>query len=155
MISIQLHTEEEFLTFAGQMAHAISAGAIIFLHGPLGVGKTTFVRGFLRALGYTEKVKSPTYTIVEPYEVADKHLYHFDLYRINVPEELEYIGIEDYFSSAAICLIEWPEKGFPILPQADIVCDIAFANEEREIKIEALTNRGERILQETLLEKNK
>lgn len=138
--------ESDMLIFAAQMARAMEEGVIIFLHGPLGAGKTTFTRGFLRGRGYEGKVKSPTYTLVEPYEMEGHHIFHFDFYRLYDPNELQYIGIEEYFSSSSICLIEWPEKGFPLLPEPDLVCYFAFAGQGREIRIEAHSLRGEEIL---------
>ena len=139
-------SENEMLAFAGQFARSIHHGAIIFLYGPLGAGKTTFVRGFLSALGYTGKVKSPTYTLVEPYEVADKKIFHFDLYRLTHADELEQMGIRDYFTNDSICLIEWPENGMALLPQADVACYIAFKNEIRDVRIEALSDKGSEIV---------
>lgn len=140
-------TEEEMLTFAAHFAQVIIDGAIIFLHGELGAGKTTFVRGFLRGLGYVGKVKSPTYTLVEPYEINGKHIFHFDLYRLQHARELENIGIEEYFSISNTCLIEWPEKGFPLLPEPDLSCYIEFIEGGRELRIESHSERGEHIIQ--------
>jgi len=141
-----LQTESDLLTFAAEVARAIKSGAIIFLSGPLGAGKTTFARGFLRGLGYRGKVKSPTYTLVEPYEVADKIIYHCDFYRLQNATELEQIGMSDYFTPTSICLIEWPEKGFPLLPQPDVACYIEFMDIGRTIKVEAVSARGHEIL---------
>lgn len=140
--------ETELQKFANFLSKFILPGITIYLIGPLGVGKTTFTRGFLGGLGYLGKVKSPTYTLVEPYLVADQTVFHFDLYRINDAKELWAIGFLDYFSNEAICLIEWPEKGAPLLPPADLACYIAFSNEGREIKIEAISTRGEKIMEQ-------
>ena len=113
------------------------------MQGELGAGKTTFVRGFLRALDYKGTVISPTYTLVEPYHLKEKEIFHFDLYRLNNPMELEFIGIRDYFDSA-ICLIEWPERGN--LPSPDISSHIDMQDSERKITLEAFSEQGENIL---------
>ena len=93
---------------------------LVFLNGDLGSGKTTLVRGILRSWGYDGPVKSPTYTLLEPYELADCRVLHFDFYRINDPEELLYIGIDDLLGEEAIKLVEWPSNGSSILPKPDI-----------------------------------
>jgi len=98
------------LALGAQLAEQAKPGDIIFLKGELGAGKTTLARGFLRALGYIGLVKSPTYTLVEPYHLDNVILYHFDFYRLNRIEELDEIGLSDYLTEDAICLIEWPEK---------------------------------------------
>lgn len=141
-----LSTEEDTLTFAAKMANAIEEGMILFLNGPLGAGKTTFVRGFLRGLGFGGKVKSPTYTLVEPYELNHRFIFHFDLYRLHNANELEQIGIQEYFTPTSICLVEWPEKGFPLLPEPDLTCYINFVGENREIQIKAHSTQGENVL---------
>lgn len=143
---IILPTELDTANFAAHLAASIEGGANIFLHGSLGAGKTTFARGFLRALGYTDKVKSPTYTLVETYDVDERTIFHFDLYRLEDARELKDIGIEEYFIQNAICLIEWPEKGAPFLPEPDLACYIDFADEGRALSIEAYTMRGEAII---------
>lgn len=150
-IKKNLADEAGLLALAAAVASAIDESAIIFLYGPLGAGKTTFVRGFLRALGYQDKVKSPTYTLVEPYEIHNRPIFHFDFYRLNNASELEQIGIQDYFSPQAICLIEWPEKGFPLLPPPDLACYIAFAEDGREVRLEAHSPRGEKIVNQLCL----
>jgi tRNA threonylcarbamoyladenosine biosynthesis protein TsaE len=146
----RIESEQAMLEFASRVAKAIESGAVIFLNGPLGAGKTTFTRGFLRAFGYHGKVKSPTYTLVEPYEFDGQVIFHFDFYRLDNASELEHIGLNEYFTRHSICLIEWPEKGFPLLPTPDVICDIAFAGEGREVRVEAGTERGERILAKIL-----
>ncbi len=152
--SWRLPDEQATLDAAAQLAGAWrqldddDAGAlVVFLNGDLGAGKTTFTRGFLFACGHQGVVKSPTYTLVEPYQVDGKQLYHFDLYRLGDPEELEFTGARDCFASDSVCLIEWPEKATAALPQADIVCDLRILEAGRELTMRAMTARGERWLQ--------
>src|SRR3990167_10723275 len=101
----QLPSEQDTFILAEQLAKLIANGAIIFLKGSLGAGKTTFVRGVLRAFGFHGKVKSPTYALLEPYEIDQHKIFHFDFYRINSPKELDFIGVEEYFLPAFICLV--------------------------------------------------
>ena len=97
---------------------------VLYLRGDLGVGKTTLVRGMLRGLGFAGKVKSPTYTIVEPYAVSRLDLYHFDFYRFNLPEEYLDAGLDEYFDGSGICVVEWPDKALPYLPAADLTVQL-------------------------------
>lgn len=140
-------TEEDMLSFGSGFAKNIDHGIVIFLHGPLGAGKTTFTRGFLRGFGYQSKVKSPTYTLVEPYDADGKKIFHFDLYRVNHAEELEEFGVRDYFTSESICLIEWPEKGSPLLPAPDLVLHFKFLGAGREVEVVAISNKGKEIME--------
>ncbi len=115
-----LEGEDATLALGEALGRTLRAPCVVYLRGNLGAGKTTLTRGLLRGLGFRGAVKSPTYTIVEPYELGAVTVYHFDLYRLGSPEELEYMGIRDYFGDRTIVIIEWPERGHPLLPPADI-----------------------------------
>jgi tRNA threonylcarbamoyladenosine biosynthesis protein TsaE len=132
-----LSNEAASLDFAKKIAQHLPEKAVIHLNGPLGAGKTTFVRGILLASGHQGSTKSPTYTLVEPYQITGKTFYHFDLYRLGDPEELEYIGIRDYFDEEAICLIEWPDKGQGYIAEPDLVINLSYQAESRSITLVA------------------
>lgn len=109
--------------------------SIVYLSGDLGAGKTTLVRGMLRSLGYSGAVKSPTYTLLEPYEIDGREIYHFDLYRINDPEELLLIGIDELLASPALKLIEWPEQGAGIIAPPDVTVSLAVEGTGRTLNV--------------------
>jgi tRNA threonylcarbamoyladenosine biosynthesis protein TsaE len=122
-------------------AHGAVEGSI-HLSGPLGAGKTTLVRGLVHALGIEGPVKSPTYTLVEPYAIGTIRLYHFDLYRLADGEELEYLGARDAFAGGALCIVEWPERAAGWLPQPDLRVILSIAGSGREARLDARTARG-------------
>lgn len=128
-----IHDEAAMLALGGELATRLPAGGLITLHGDLGAGKTTLVRGLLRSLGHTGTVKSPTYTLVEPYHLDGRDIYHFDLYRLADPEELEYMGFRDYLRPDALCLVEWPEKAGGLLPTANLKINIRHSGISREV----------------------
>jgi tRNA threonylcarbamoyladenosine biosynthesis protein TsaE len=140
--SLNFIDENAMLAWAKQAAKGIGGGLVMHLNGDLGMGKTTLTRGFIQSMGHNGTVKSPTYTLVEPYELGNLRIFHFDLYRLADPEELEFMGVRDYFASDSVCFIEWPEKGQGILPQADIEFEITEWKQGRKLNITALTAQG-------------
>nr|VFJ69012.1 MAG: tRNA threonylcarbamoyladenosine biosynthesis protein TsaE [Candidatus Kentron sp. FW] len=124
----------------GYIARVRQKGGIIYLQGELGAGKTTMARGIVRAFGITEPVKSPTYTLVESYITPSICIYHLDLYRLQDPEELEYIGIRDYFDEKVLTLIEWPERGNSNIPPPDLIVSIEVLPSGRSLTLYGLVD---------------
>lgn len=139
---MRIATAADMEALGGRLATALAAGGVVHLHGDLGAGKTTLVRGLLRALGHEGSVRSPTYTLLETYARDGLRVHHLDLYRLSDPEELEYIGIRELFEPDALCLIEWPEKGAGYLPTPDLALRIAIVGDGRELEAQACSARG-------------
>jgi len=138
-VKIELENEAETIEIGAKVASCLQGGEVIYLKGELGTGKTTLVRGALNKLGFVGNVKSPTYTIVEPYSIDNHVVYHFDLYRLNDPAELESLGIRDYCDGQSICFFEWPEKGGNLLPNADINLLLSYTEEGRNVELKAIS----------------
>ena len=140
--------DEQAMVDCGVRLGQLMPEGILYLHGELGAGKTTFCRGVVRSRGHQGAVKSPTYTLVEPYDFASGAVYHFDLYRLSDPEELEFMGIRDYFQAGNLCLVEWPERGVGVLPEADLDVSIAVSGRGRELRLAAVTDKGASVLRQ-------
>ncbi|MBH2034448.1 MAG: tRNA (adenosine(37)-N6)-threonylcarbamoyltransferase complex ATPase subunit type 1 TsaE [Pseudomonadales bacterium] len=153
-VTLYLADEEAMTAFGARIAKTTEGHGLIFLEGDLGAGKTTLSRGIIRGLGHVGAVKSPTFTLVEPYEIGDIRAFHFDLYRLVDPEELEYLGIRDYFEDDALCLIEWPRKGAGFLPKPDLTITISPQDSGRSLKILSQGSRGEAWCAALALESN-
>ena len=145
MIKFEFASEKEMLGLGAMLARLLQGEGVIHLSGDLGAGKTTLCRGILRAMGHSGAVKSPTFTLVEPYQFSDSEVYHFDLYRLADPGELDYIGIDEYFGKNKLCLIEWPEKAIGYLPQHDLDITIDVLVEKRIIEVRSNSRSGEKI----------
>lgn len=132
---LYLAEESDTLDLGRALHHVLPLGSIVFLHGDLGAGKTTLVRGFLRAAGYGGAVKSPTFTVVEEYRFPTCTIHHFDLYRLANADELEWLGFRDYLRSDAICFVEWPERAEGLLPIPDLDVTLRFTNPGRSAEV--------------------
>lgn len=139
-------TEDAMQEFGGNLAQNAERGSVIYLRGDLGAGKTTLVRGFIQSLGHEGKVKSPTYTLVEPYELHDLSVFHFDLYRLSDAEELEEMGFRDYFEDSSIVLLEWPEKAEKLLPLPDLHISIGISASSRILQLSGHSEKGSSLL---------
>lgn len=147
---IHLSSAEETLNIAARLAQHCPHPFIMFLQGPLGAGKTTFTRGFLQGLGFQGNVKSPTYTLVEPYTLPNITLYHFDLYRLRHPTELLDLGLDDYTSQNCICIFEWPEQGGEFMPTPDLTCRLSLDNDARLLELLSHNERADNLMKELL-----
>ena len=145
MMTLEVHVQgdQAMERLGADIGEALEWRGSIWLSGDLGAGKTTLSRGLIRAAGHAGAVKSPTFTLVEPYELAGGEIYHFDLYRLADPEELEFLGIRDYFSDSSLCLVEWPEKGRGVLPEPDLSIRITVDGDGRTLQIEGHGQRGQ------------
>jgi tRNA threonylcarbamoyladenosine biosynthesis protein TsaE len=144
-VNIEVADAAAMTALGGRLARVLD-GAIVFLEGELGTGKTTLARGILHGLGHAGKVRSPTYTLVEPYPVAQGMVYHLDLYRLGDPEELEWLGLRDMLEGGALLLIEWPERAAGRLPAPDLVVRIRPRNGGRIVDLVSGSVRGRHIL---------
>jgi tRNA threonylcarbamoyladenosine biosynthesis protein TsaE len=135
LLDCYLADEAATLAFAERLLPHLSGSPLVFLEGQLGAGKTTLVRGILRALGHEGSVKSPTYTLLEPYEVSGREIYHFDLYRIGDSEELDFIGFDELMDADALKLVEWPERGGGRIPAPDIRIRLSLEGEGRRVEV--------------------
>jgi tRNA threonylcarbamoyladenosine biosynthesis protein TsaE len=150
-MQILLEDEQKMQVFGEKIAQVIgqiNAPLLILLNGDLGAGKTTLSRGILNGLGHRGSVKSPTYTLVEPYDLEIGKVFHFDLYRLVDPEELYDIGFNDYLSESQLCMIEWPDKGGSLLPKADISLQINSNGTGRQVILTAQTSLGSQCVNE-------
>ena len=149
-MSIYLEDEKATVAFGEALAESCPSGLNIYLYGDLGAGKTTLVRGLIQSFLPNAKVKSPTYTLVEDYDLSSAkknpnnlhHIFHFDLYRLGDPEELEYIGGRDYFSGDALCLVEWPQRGEGWLAEADLAITLEYQGDGRQVTLQAYSEKG-------------
>ena len=134
--------EDSVAVLAAGFAHLIKAPMVLFLEGDLGAGKTTFARAFIHALGFKAYVKSPSYGLLESYDVSGMTVLHLDLYRVEDPEELDYLALRDLYDRKSILMVEWPRKGVDHLPAPDLVLEFSEDTETRFISCFAKSTAG-------------
>lgn len=137
-----LPNEQATHALAHVLAHGLTVPSVLTFSGDLGAGKTAFIRSMLRALGVTSSIKSPTFSVVESYQVSDYYVHHFDFYRIGDETELEAIGVRDYFSRDAVCCVEWPERAPQLLTQVDVHFVFEFNHHGRTLIATAFSELG-------------
>lgn len=146
-VAVALADEAATLDFGARLAAGLGAGMSVWLEGDLGAGKTTLVRGLLRAAGVVGTVRSPTYTLVEVHPVSGLNFYHFDFYRFNQPKDFLDAGLDEYFQGQGVCLVEWPDQAAPYLPPADLRIELLLAPDHgRLARCQAASERGDQCL---------
>lgn len=148
VLALELGDAEAQTAFGARLAAHLPSRLVVYLEGDLGTGKTTLVRGILRGLGHQGAVRSPTYTLIEPYELPGIRVYHLDLYRLGDPGELEYLGLRDLVDEASVLLVEWPERGLGALPPPDLRVAIDYLPEGRRLVLEAPGGAGARLIED-------
>lgn len=149
-VEVEVSSEDDMVVLGQSLSHWVEKLHLVTFTGDLGSGKTTLVRGILRGRDYRGAVKSPTFTLVEPYELAHQSIYHFDLYRLNDPEELEFMDAREYLQGGGLCLVEWPENGAGFLPEPDVNVTINKVNNGRKVRIALLSDRAKALTDELM-----
>jgi tRNA threonylcarbamoyladenosine biosynthesis protein TsaE len=145
MYSCFLVDEEATMSIGRLLGQLLEGRGLVTLRGNLGCGKTTLSRGLIRGLGHEGAVKSPTYTLVEPYEIGSRQVLHYDLYRLSDPEELEFLGMRDFLDADTLTLVEWPERAGKLLPSPDLALNLEVEGSGRRLSWEGHTERGRQV----------
>lgn len=146
VITFTLQTEEETKQFAQKLATCLKSPLVLGFSGNIGAGKTTLIRAMLRSLGIQSAIKSPTFSLVESYQINERMIHHFDLYRIQDIDELEHIGIRDYFAEEAISCIEWPEHGGELVNHLDAIISLHIKDASRVLELESIQRSGDQLI---------
>jgi tRNA threonylcarbamoyladenosine biosynthesis protein TsaE len=145
-VEMVVATARDMEQLGARLVKRLGIVQLVYLRGALGTGKTTLVRGLLRAMGHTGVVRSPTFTLVEGYLLNGRQIYHLDLYRMIHPEDLEFIGVRDYVKNNNLCLVEWAERGAGVLPLPDLDVEIRKSGQQRTMTLLSHTERGAKLL---------